>query len=115
MKRAPMKKPIAATVATLAGVALIAGCGGGDAETTRAPSGGGSVEQQLGFSRADSPDAQAKAENEIAACMRAQGFEYIPVDPVAAQAALTGKCCDCGKRLPGCPRTSLRVIVSRRS
>jgi len=76
---------------TLTAMALLAGCGGGDDETSGAPSGGGSVEEQLGFGRADSPDALAKAENEIAACMRAQGFEYVPVDPVAAQAALTGK------------------------
>ncbi len=86
-----MNKPIAATFATLAGVVLLAGCGGGDDKPTSGPSGGGSVEEQLGFGRADSPDAQAKTENDIAACMRAQGFEYIPVDPVAAQAALTGK------------------------
>lgn len=90
MKGTPMMKPIAAAVLTL-GVALIVGCGGGDEQTASFPSGGGSVEDQLGFGRVDSPEAQAKAENAIAACMRAQGFEYIPVDPVAAQAALTGK------------------------
>ena len=78
-------------IVALAAMVLVAGCGGSDEESADTPSGGGSVEEQLGFGRADSPDAQAKAENEIAACMRAQGFEYIPVDPVAAQAALTGK------------------------
>lgn len=78
-------------ITALAVVILMVGCGGGDEETASTPSGGGSVEEQLGFGRVDSPDAQAKAENEIAACMRAEGFEYIPVDPVAAQAALTGK------------------------
>lgn len=76
---------------TLAAMALIAGCGGGDEETAGTPAGGGSVEDQLGFGRLDSPEAQAKAENTIATCMKAQGFEYIPVDPAAAQAALTGK------------------------
>ena len=30
-------------------------------------------------------------ETDVAACMKAQGFEYTPVDPVAARAALTGK------------------------
>jgi len=78
-------------IVALAAMVLVAGCGGSDEESADTPSGGGSVEEQLGFGRADSPDAQAKAENEIAACMRAQGFEYIPVDPVAAQAALTDK------------------------
>lgn len=76
---------------TLAIIAVVSGCGGEDHQTAAGPSGGGSVEEQLGFDRVDSPEAQAEAENEIAACMRAEGFEYIPVDPVAAQAALTGK------------------------
>lgn len=86
-----MNKQAAATFATLARVALLAGCGGGDDQSVGVSSGAGSVEEALGFSQVTSPDAQVKAENSIAACMRAQGFEYIPVDPVAAQAALTGK------------------------
>lgn len=81
--------PIAAA---LAAVALLAGCGGDEAK----PSGGGapqtgSLEDQLGFGYADSPEAQAKVENDIAACMKAQGFEYTPVDPEARRASLTRK------------------------
>lgn len=86
-----MKKFMTLKLTALTGAALLAGCGGGGNEPAAAPAGSGSVEEQLGFGRVDSPEAQAKAENEIAACMRAQGFEYVPVDPVAAQAALTGK------------------------
>jgi hypothetical protein len=52
---------------------------------------GGSIEDQLGFTRKGITAAQATVENRIAACMKAQGFEYIPADPVAQQAALTGK------------------------
>jgi hypothetical protein len=90
MKAIPMKKPVAAAVLTLT-VALIAGCGGSDEQAAGTPPGSGSVEDQLGFGRLDSPEARVKAENAIAACMKAQGFDYIPVDPAAAQAALTGK------------------------
>ena len=52
---------------------------------------GAGVEEQLGFTRNGIAAAQAKVENAIAACMKAEGFEYVPSDPVAAQAALTGK------------------------
>lgn len=71
---------------------VLASCGGGDPSKQSATSaGGGSVEEQLGFSQANSPEIQAKVEADIAVCMKAQGFDYTPVDPVARQAALTGK------------------------
>ena len=88
-------------LAVLLAVALLAGCGGDDE-----PTGDGGtppreqgqqaqsdldVEEQLGFTRNGVTAAQAKVENEIAACMKAEGFEYVPSDPVATQAALTGK------------------------
>jgi hypothetical protein len=81
------------TMTLLAGLALLAGCGGGgEKSSAKAPaSQSGSVEQQAGFSGAASPAAQAKVENEIAVCMKAEGFQYTPVDPEARQAALTGK------------------------
>jgi len=83
-------KPITATLAAMAVVATPAACGGTpDKSASSQP--GGSVEEQLGFSQASSPDTQAKVETDIAACMKAQGFEYTPVDPTARQAALTGK------------------------
>lgn len=89
----------AALVATLC-AALLAGCGGsgdpgGDEATTTASrpasAQGGSVEDELGFTRQGIAGAQAKVENAIAACMKAEGFDYVPGDPVAVQAALTGK------------------------
>ena len=80
---------IASAVAVLA---LLAGCGStGGGKTDKPESAGGSVEDQLGFSRQGIQAAQPGVENDIAACMKAQGFDYVPVDPVAAQAALTGK------------------------
>jgi len=73
---------------------LAAGCGGSDdnaSTSTQQAASGGTVEDQLGFTRKGVAAASAKVENSIAACMKAEGFEYVPVDPVAQQAALTGK------------------------
>jgi hypothetical protein len=80
-------------MAALACLALLAGCGGSSdqAATTRAAATGGTVEDQLGFTRKGVAAAAARVENAIAACMKADGFDYIPTDPVAQQAALTGK------------------------
>lgn len=82
---------LATAVAVLAGVALLAGCGGGGDKSANPVSQGGSVEDQLGLTQSGIQAAQARVETEIAACMKAQGFEYTPVDPTAARAALTGK------------------------
>lgn len=74
----------------LIGVVLLAGCGS-DPPAKKTSEVGGSIEDQLGFTRKGITAAQAKVENRIAACMKEQGFDYIPADPVAQQAALTGK------------------------
>jgi hypothetical protein len=79
-------------VAALVGAVLLAGCGGDEnSPSSTVPQGGGSLEAQLGFSATGTPEARDQVETDIAGCMKAQGFEYIPVDPVARQAALTGK------------------------
>jgi hypothetical protein len=77
---------LAALVAAGLAMVLIA-CGGGG--------GGGSkdavgLDEQLGFDRAGILQRQAKVEGSIRDCMKQQGFEYIPVDPAARQAALAG-------------------------
>ena len=79
-----------ACAATLIGAMLLVGCGS-DPPEKKTSEVGGSIEDQLGFTRKGITAAQAKVENRIAACMKAQGFEYVPADPVAQQAALTGK------------------------
>jgi hypothetical protein len=74
--------------------AVLAGCGGSSdkpASTGPGASTGGTIEDQLGFTRKGVAAASAKVENSIAACMKADGFDYIPTDPVAQQTALTGK------------------------
>lgn len=68
---------------------LVAGCGGGDAKSSSATQ--GDIEDQIGFSQAGIVERQSRTEGEIRDCMKAQGFDYIPVDPVAQRAALTGK------------------------
>jgi hypothetical protein len=83
-------------LAAIAGLALLAGCGGSTSNnssstTSQGSASGGTIEDQLGFTRKGIAAASAKVENEIAACMKAEGFDYVPVDPVAQQAALTGK------------------------
>ena len=76
---------------TLAGL-VVAGCGGDEnSESTTVPQGSGSLEAQVGFSATSTPEARSQVERDVTACMKAQGFEYVPVDPVARQAALTGK------------------------
>jgi hypothetical protein len=81
-------------MAGLACLPLLAGCGGSNdraATTPQSAATGGTVEDQLGFTRRGIAAASAKVENSIAACMKNEGFEYVPVDSVAQQAALTGK------------------------
>jgi hypothetical protein len=76
---------------------LAAGCGdskstgSNPAPASASASTGGTIEDQLGFTRKGVAAASAKVENSIATCMKGQGFDYVPVDSVAQQAALTGK------------------------
>jgi hypothetical protein len=62
---------------------LLFGCGGGGDQATP-------VDEQLGFDQEGILKRQARAETLIRDCMRAQGFEYVPVDPGAQRAALVG-------------------------
>jgi len=48
------------------------------------------IEDQLGFDQTGIQARQAKAETLIRDCMKAQGFDYVPVNPAEQQAALTG-------------------------
>jgi len=87
-------KPTALMATVLAALTcgvLLAQCGDSGSPNAGPVSQGGSIEDQLGFTQSGIQAAQAKVETEIAACMKAQGFEYTPVDPTAARAALTGK------------------------
>ena len=74
----------AGLVCALAG---LAGCGGDKADATKDE---GSLEEQVGLDDDGIRVRQTSAENLIRDCMKAQGFDYVPVDPAAQQAALVG-------------------------
>ena len=65
----------------------IAACGGDD-KSAEPPQ---ELEDTIGFGGDSAKEVQARVENRIGECMRAQGFQYQPVDPFAAQQAVTGK------------------------
>jgi hypothetical protein len=48
------------------------------------------VEDQLGFDQAGIQARQSRVEAAIRDCMKAEGFEYVPIDPLAQRAAITG-------------------------
>jgi len=77
-----------ALVALLAlAAALAAGCGSEKSSDTKYVE----LEDQLGFSQSGIIERQSRVEGSIQQCMKQQGFDYIPVDPFAQRAALTGK------------------------
>jgi hypothetical protein len=88
---------LAALLAVAAlGVAACGGSGGGAsaASPSTSPSGaaqsGATVEDQLGFDEAGILARQSRVEAAIAQCMKNEGFDYVPIDPFAARAALVG-------------------------
>jgi hypothetical protein len=66
---------------------LLAACGDDEPQGQRVVE----LEDQLGFSESGVVERQTRAEGEIQNCMKAEGFDYVPVDPLAQRAALTGK------------------------
>jgi hypothetical protein len=78
----------AAPVVLVATALGLAACGGGDGGGETAPR--GTVEDQLGFDQSGIMERQSRVEAAIRDCMKAQGFEYVPVDPLAQRAAVTG-------------------------
>jgi hypothetical protein len=78
------------TAVVLAGTMLgLTACGGnGQATASKKPA--GNVEEQLGFDDQALRVRQARIQNAIRGCMKEQGFDYVPVDPTAQLAAVTG-------------------------
>jgi hypothetical protein len=73
--------------AITAGAMVIAACG----DDEPAPTTPVELEDQLGFGDEGIVERQSRVEGRIQECMKAQGFDYVPVDPLAQRAALTGK------------------------
>jgi len=84
----------ALAVLALGATLALAACGGDDSapakqdSSKRQPS--GPVEDQLGFDTAGIMARQSRVEADIRECMKAQGFDYVPIDPFAQRAAVTG-------------------------
>jgi hypothetical protein len=71
----------------LAGLGALSGCGGDKADAAKNDQ---SLEEQIGIDDDGIRLKQTAAENLIRDCMKTQGFDYVPQDPVAQQAALVG-------------------------
>ena len=71
-------------VCALAG---LAGCGGDKADAAKEEL---SLEEEVGLDEDGIRLKQATAENLIRDCMKTHGFEYVPQDPAAQEAALLG-------------------------
>jgi hypothetical protein len=67
--------------------ALVTGCGAEEPQPPEAVE----FEETLGFSGEGIVERQSRVEGVIQECMREQGFEYVPVDPLEQERALTGK------------------------
>lgn len=88
----PARTLRALTAAVVVGTALgLAACGSDEKpSSSAAKKAGGTVEEQLGFETAEIMARQVRVEAFIRDCMKAEGFDYIPVDPLAQRAAITG-------------------------
>jgi hypothetical protein len=74
---------VAAITITLALAVVASACGGGSSKAH--------IEDELGFDPEGIIARQVKVEGLIRDCMKAQGFDYVPVDPVAQRTGLTGQ------------------------
>jgi hypothetical protein len=75
-------------VALLGAALAVTACGGGDQKSDKPAK--GDIEDQLGFDQDGILARQSKVEAAIRDCMKQQGFDYVPVDPVAQRSALFG-------------------------
>ena len=74
---------------TIAGAAvgvlvLLTGCGGGGGDEAQ------TIDEQIGLDEEGVLQRQIQAENVVRDCMKAQGFDYVPVDPTQRRAQLLG-------------------------
>jgi hypothetical protein len=75
-------------LAIVLGVTIsLSACGGGSSGDSATAS---TLDEQVGLEGDAILEHQTRAETLIRGCMKAQGFDYVPVDPVAQQAALVG-------------------------
>jgi hypothetical protein len=82
-----LRRRVASVACMAIALTLAAGCGSDNKSSDNFQE----LEDQLGFSQAGIVERQSRVEGAIRDCMKAQGFDYVPVDPFAQRAALTGK------------------------
>jgi len=82
-----MRRHLVPAAAICVAALLIGGCGGDEPPPDTVVE----LEDQLGFSDTGVLERQSRVEGRIRDCMEQQGFDYVPVDPLAQRAALTGK------------------------
>jgi hypothetical protein len=83
------RRRLLTTVVVLGAALTLSACGGGGGSSSaKEPT--GPVEDQLGFDTAGIMARESRVEAAIRDCMKAQGFDYVPVDPFAQRAAVTG-------------------------
>lgn len=92
-------RAISAVMAALGAALVLGACGGGDESAStpqarpaasKAQGSKGPVEDQLGFDQDGITARQSRVEAAIRDCMKAEGFDYVPIDPIAQRAALLG-------------------------
>jgi hypothetical protein len=81
----PRPRLLGAAAGAIAAALVLASCGQAGSAADSRP-----IEDQLGFDQAGIQARQAKAETLIRDCMKAQGFDYVPLNPAEQQATLTG-------------------------
>jgi hypothetical protein len=86
LKLMPRRGRALRALAAACGLLVLAACGGGG-EAAEAIG----LDEEVGLDGDGLVERQKQAENLIRDCMKAQGFDYVPVDPVAQQAALVGR------------------------
>jgi hypothetical protein len=69
-------------------LALLTACGGGGGDGEEDE--GESIDEEIGLDEEGVLQRQIQAENIVRDCMKAQGFNYVPVDPTQRRAQLLG-------------------------
>jgi hypothetical protein len=85
----PRTRGLVAVIAAL-GLTVSASCSRASSEAKSDEPVGAIVEDVLGFTTEGMLARQARAEVLVRDCMKAQGFEYVPIDPAAQRAELLG-------------------------
>src|SRR5688572_17387183 len=82
-----MRRRVFVVACAAAAAMLVTACGAEE----KKPAEPVEFEETLGFSGEGIRERQSRVEGEIQKCMKAQGFDYVQLDPLVQERALTGK------------------------